>query len=126
MDIYNHLVENIQKDPARIHTTNSVKPIPEKKFFIPQDMRDIEKQRRYKEKRNKHSKQVVGFEQSHLIFQRPWNDLNKAQKMNRIIEYAKQNNLEKQPLLLALEKRKIKDISYDERQGMIIELALKE
>lgn len=123
MDIYNHLIENIQKENK---TINKKQILPDKKLFIPQDMKDIEKQKYYKQQRNKNSKTIVEYEMSHLIFQRDWNELNKAQKMNRIISYAKQNNLDKHCLLLALEKRNITEVKYDDKQGCIIELILKE
>lgn len=130
MDIYTHLIENIQNDPVRKAsraTTLSLRAKqPDNKFYIPRDMRDIEKQRKYKEKRSKNGKTIGSFQKSHLIFQRPWKELNKAQKMNRIMDYAKQNNLDKQPLLLALEKRKIKEVNYDHKNGKIVDLTLKE
>lgn len=126
MDIYHHLIENIQNDQARNKPTENTTQLPDKKFYVPQDLKDIQKQRYYKERNNKNRKEVVGFEKSHLIFQRDWKDLNKAQKMNRIIEYAKQNNMDKQDLLVAFEKRKISDVKYDTNNGQIVELTLKE
>ncbi len=123
MDIYNHLIENIQNENK---TQKEQKQIPDKRFFVPQDLKDIQKQKYYKEKQNKNSKKVVEYEQSHVIFQRPWKDLNKPQRMNRLIAYAKQNNLDKKPLLVALEKHKLQEVNYDEKQGCIITIALKE
>lgn len=121
MDLYLHLVENIKNE---IGIENKL--LPDKKFYIPQDMKDIEKQKQYKEKRNKNNKQLTKYVKSHIIFQRPWTDLNKAQKMNRIISYANLSNLDKNELLSALEKRNIKEVNYDEINGNIVELILKE
>lgn len=123
MDIYQHILENIRYESDNLKKT---KQSDDKKFYVPLDMRDIEKQKKYKEQRNKNSKKVVKFEKSHIIFEREWKELNTPQKINRLIEYSYRNNLDKNKVILAYNQKRIKDIIYDEEGGKILEVQYNE
>lgn len=121
MDIYNHLIDNLRSEQKPKETKRM-----DQRFYTPPDMRDMEKQRYYKNKRNKNSKDVVAFQKSNIIFLRPWEELNKAQKMSRLVSFAKQNGEDRAKYLTALERRQIASVDYDSRNGHIISIELKE
>lgn len=123
MDMVKHLLHMTSIDENK---ATEFKPREYKKNF---EYSQMERQQKLMNRRRKYTV-VKALPKSNIVFQREWSELNKYQKLNRIILYANKNMNadEKQNTVDLFNNRKIKPdmVKYDDKAGVIISIEMPE